>query len=398
MSNKIQYANAHAVLRLSAKRYEQSPYLSKYLTDPDAAVFGLYANRFYPLSLAKKGDDTDGLADYWRLRRGVMLYDVPEKPLEIVGPDAIPLLEHIFTRKIGSLKEGRARYAIACTPQGGILMDGVLMRLGENHFWYVQANGPFESWLLAHAAGHDVTIRDPKSWVLQIQGPRALDVLRAAAASDETLGSFGYFHVGRFNFGGQDLLVSRTGWTGELGFEIYSRPETDHLALWDHLMEKGRPFDLTFGSLESMGIRRIEAGILDNGTDIDTDMTPFAAGLGSFVNFGKPDFVGRAALLAADRQPLLFGLRAKSGTPLADCVVVYAGETVGRITAGGWSPTLETGIGYVRFQQACHFAESWLDQEVSLIDRAGQSHAATVVALPFYDAEKKIPRGLQSDS
>lgn len=395
MSNKIQYASAHNVLRLSAKRYEQSPYLSKYLNRPEEAVFGLYANRFYPLSIAaeEKGGEEAGLADYWRLRRGVMLYDVPEKPLEIVGPDALPLLEQVFTRKIGSLKQGRARYAIACTPQGGILMDGVLMRLGETQFWYVQANGPFESWLLAHAAGLDVTIRDPQSWVLQIQGPRALDVLQAATDS-ESLSTFGYFHVGRFNFGGQALLVSRTGWTGELGFEIYSQPETDHLALWDHLMAKGHPFELTFGSLESMGIRRIEAGILDNGTDIDTGMTPFEAGLGSFVNFKKTDFVGREGLLTADRRPLLFGLRAETGTPLADCVVQQAGERVGRITAGGWSPTLEAGIGYVRFHQPHAQSDTWLDQTVRFIDRDGQSHPASVVALPFFDAEKKIPRGI----
>ena len=386
-AGSISYANSHDILRLSAKRYEQSPYLNKYITEN--AVFGLYANRFYPLWL----DGGDPVAEYWKLRREAMLYDVPEKPLEIKGPEAVNLLERVFTRKISSLKQWRARYAIACTPQGKILMDGVLIRLADDHFWYVQANGEFETWLNAHSAGLDVTVRDPKSWVLQIQGPNSLKVLNAAIEG-ELSESFGYFHAGKFNIGGQELLVTRTGWTGEMGVEVYSHPEVDHAALWDHLIKCGAPFGMGTGSLESMGIRRIEAGILDNGTDIDTTMTPFEAGLGMFVNFKKDNFVGREALEAADRTRLLFGLICEQGVPNADCGVLYNGEIVGRMTAGGWSPTLEQGIGYVRFQAPSDNPSGWLGQRVILRDRAGVEHPSKVVELPFYDAEKKIPRGL----
>ncbi len=390
-ATSIGYASSHDVLRLSAKRYDQSPYLSKYMVED--AVFGLYANRFYPLSL---GDSGDPVEEYWKLRQEAMLYDVPEKPLEIRGPDAEKLLERVFTRKISSLKQWHARYAIACTPQGHILMDGVLIRLAADHFWYVQANGPFETWLLAHSAGLDVEIRDPQSWVLQVQGPKSMEIL--AAATDPTdrpdLASFGYFHAGMFSFGGQLLLVTRTGWTGEMGFEIYSNPAVDHLALWDHLIKVGEPFGMRFGSLESMGIRRIEAGILDNGTDIDTTLTPFGAGLGAFVNFRKDEFVGRSALEAADKTQLLFGLVAESGIPSAGCQVMAAGKRVGRMTTGGFSPTLKTGIGYVRFDHPSSQKEGWLNQSVSWKDKAGQMHQGTVTHLPFYDEDKQIPRGL----
>ncbi|MEM7801313.1 MAG: aminomethyltransferase family protein, partial [Chloroflexota bacterium] len=350
--------------------------------------FGCYANRFYPLSLGG-----DPLADYWHLRQKVMLYDVPEKPLEIVGPDALELLETIFTRKIGSLKIGRARYAIACTPQGGILMDGVLIRLAADRFWYVQADGMFEPWLDAHAAGLNVTVRDPHSWVLQIQGPSSLNVLQAAI-DGTPLDSFGYFHAGHFDFDGQSLLVTRTGWTGEMGIEIYSGPETDHLALWDHLMQAGARYELRFGSLASMGIRRIEAGILDNGTDIDMHLTPFEAGLGGFVNFKKESFIGRAALLEADRRPLLLGVTSDTGVPQSGCRVYSAGHIVGKITAGDYSPTLEQGIGYVRFDAQAPADESWLGRSLQLEDHQGDEHACQVVPLPFYDKKKHIPKGM----
>ncbi len=385
------YASSHNIIRLSAKRYEQSPYLSKYMVDE--AVFGLYANRFYPLSLGESGDP---ITEYWKLRKEAMLYDVPEKPLEIKGPDAEKLLEHVFTRKISSLKRWRARYAIACTPSGHILMDGVLIRLAADHFWYVQADGPFESWLVAHSAGLDVEISDPYSWVLQIQGPKSMEILEAATDPNDRpdLDSFGYFYAGKFRFGGQECLVTRTGWTGEMGFEIYSNPQIDHLALWDHLLESGRPFGMGFGSLESMGIRRIEAGILDNGTDIDTTMTPFEAGLGAFVNFKKDQFVGRDALEAADQTQLLFGLLCDSGTPSSGCELLVEEERVGRFTTGGYSPTLEQGIGYARFDHPSENKGGWLGQNLHWIDKEGLTHSGRVVNLPFYDEEKRIPRGL----
>ncbi len=209
------YAASHRIIRASAKRFIPSPYVDFYANDD--TVFGIYCDRLYPLSIGN-----DPIEHYWKLRRKVMLYDVPEKPLEIKGPDAIALLERVFTRRIDNLGLWRARYAIACTPQGGVIMDGVLIRLAEDHFWYVQANGEFEAWLLAYADGLDVSVSDPQSHVLQVQGPDSLKVLRAATNA-MVPDNFGYFHAGRFDFGGQSLLVSRTGWTGEIGFEIFRK-------------------------------------------------------------------------------------------------------------------------------------------------------------------------------
>lgn len=385
---KVAYAESYPVVRLSSFRFEQSPYIEKYATKQ--TVFAIYCNRFYPLY---RGENV--LEYYWKLRRGVLLYDVPEKPVEIKGPDAVTLLERVFTRRIANLKIWRARYAIACTPAGTVLMDGVLIRLAEDHFWYVKANGEFETWLKAYADGLDVTVADPQSRVLQIQGPKSLDVFKAATGG-KSLASFGYFHAGMFNIGGQELLVSRTGWTGEMGVELYSNSSTNHHALWDYLFECGRPYGLEFSSASSMGVRRIEAGILDYGTDIEPDMTPYAAGLGMFVDMSKPDFIGRAALEKADTSCLLFGLVCETATPVAGMKVFAGDKAVGKMQAGVWSPTLDKGVGYVRFFEPPAGKDSWLGKTVALGDDKGNRRQGKVVALPFFDAEKRIPRGLET--
>lgn len=381
--SKVNYAESHQTVRISAKRFEQSPFRDCYAT-PDA-IFGIYARRFYMLA-----NGEDPVEKYWTLRRKAALYDVPERPTRIEGPDAVAFLELIFARPVASLKTGRGRYALACTPEGRLFMDGILFRLADQVFWYVQADGEFETWLQAHRQGFEVTISDPKSRVLQVQGPAAFDVMRAASdgAIDE---SMGYFHSGFFDLGGQELYVSRTGWTGELGYEIYAQGEaTDCPALWNHLMAAGAPHGMVASSLDSMGIRRIEAGILDNGADMDQSMTPFQAGLGAFVDLETTGFIGREALLGADRRPLLFGLTCDGETPQVGCAVLDNGRQVGRVTAGAWSPFLRTGIGYVRFG----YAEEWVGRTLALKTRNGENFPCDIVELPFYDREKRIPRGL----
>ena len=234
---------------------------------------------------------------------------------------------------------------------------------------------------------------DPGSRVLQIQGPRSHEVL-AAASGAPIPEDFGYFAVAMFDLGGQEVLVSNSGWTGELGIEIYGHAGLDHLALWDHLMRCGEPFEMTLGGGDSMGPRRVEAGILDNLTDFDRTMTPFAAGLGRFVNFDNPDFIGRAALLEAGRDQLLFGVRCGDGQPAADDDVLAGGEVVGHVTVGDWSPTLETGIGYVRFDAPAE--GDWRGRTVVVRGASGE-FPGDVVELPFFDPEKRLPRGLPLD-
>ena len=386
------YIESFDTVALSSFRIEQSPFADRYVTGE--TIFCLYCDRLYP---AKMTAGEDPISKYWKLRRGVLLYDVPEKPLEIIGPDATRLLERVLACRVETLGVGRCRYGIACNSDGTVLMDGVIMRLGEDRFWYVKANGEFESWLKANGLGLDTEVSDPKSRVLQIQGPKSLHVLDAAIGGGLSP-DFKYFRAGFFDVCGQRLWVSRTGWTGEVGIEIYcnSGPEpTDHGALWDDLLACGEPFGMEFSSASSMGIRRIESGILDNGSDIEPDLTPFGAGLGQFVRLEKEDFIGRAALEAADRSQLLFGLLCATATPQAGMDVHFDNGPVGHVTIGTWSPTLETGVGYVRFDRPLP-GDDWFGKTVLLHDRDGASHEATVDTLPFVDKEKQLPRAVWS--
>jgi glycine cleavage system aminomethyltransferase T len=294
------------------------------------------------------------------------------------------------------LKEGRCLYAIACTHDGGTFMDGILFRMADDVFWYVQPDGHFLPWVLALSEGYDVKVSDPKGRVLQIQGPNSFSVMveLSNGAIDETLK---YFQSGYYDIKGQHLYVSRTGWTGELGYEIYTvdaetsidKP-TDHHKLFDDIMEAGADHGLVYGSMASMEVRRLEAGILDNVTDFDHTMTPFAAGLAAFVHVDKEGFVGRSALQDADKRIRLLGVTCATATPGYRETVLENGNPVGHITAATWSPTLDCGIGYVRFDEP----GDWVGKTLTLMSEDGKTAACKVVDLPFFDKEKKIPRGL----
>ena len=370
MGNLQELSDLKKTIKISARRFEESPYIER--TYSPEMVRGVYAGRYFPMSIGE-----DPIKKYWLLRQKALIFDVPEKPIEISGPDAIPFLDKVLTRKVSSVIEGRGYYSLACTPQGGIFMDGVLFKFSENKFWYVQADGPFEDWLLAHTSNYNVKISDPKSRVLQIQGPASIDIMKTASNGkiDENMK---YFRSGFFDLGGQNLYVSRTGFTNELGFEIYSDGfKTDHLALWDHLMNCGQPHGMELSASRAMTIRRIEGGIFGNLTDIDTTITPFEAGLEFFVNMEKGDFIGRDALNNKDRRPCLFGVTCKTETPVSGSKILDGDKIVGHITAGVPSPTLKLGIGYVRFYKP----GDWPGKKLILELFNGDKHSCDIVNL-----------------
>ena len=383
MGNLQEESDLKSTITISARRFEESPFIER--TNTSNMIRGVYAGRYFPMQI-----DEDPIEKYWLLRQKAVIFDVPEKPIEISGPDANLFLNKVLTRDITNVQEGRGYYSLACTPQGGIFMDGVIFKFNDNKYWYVQADGPFEDWLIAHSSNYNIKITDPKSRVLQIQGPASLEIMKKASGGiiDENMK---YFRSGFFDIGGQKLYVSRTGFTNELGFEIFSDGlKTDHLALWDHLMECGKPFGMEFSASRAMTIRRIEGGIFGNLTDIDTSMTPFEAGLGLFVNMDKSDFIGKDSLKEKDKRTCLFGLTCEKAVPAAGSKVILKNKIVGYVTAGVPSPTLQIGIGYVRFYEP----ESWIGQDLMLELPSGDSYEAKVVNLPFIDLEKKIVRGL----
>jgi aminomethyltransferase len=363
-------------------RCERSPWFD--CTWNEKAFYGEYAGRLVLLSLGN-----DAVDEYWALRRGVGLFDVPERPVEIRGPDALQLLNPLFTRPVDRLRAGRGAYGLLCHQGGGLVCDGILFRIDEDRYWYVHADADVYTWLVAHAHGLDVEIRDPRSWVLQVQGPKSMDVL-ARACDGGAPERFNYFDIFEGRMGGQPVLVSRTGWSAELGFEVYNLdPGVDGPALWDHLMASGAGQGIRPCSQLSMNIRRIEGGILNYPTDMNWHTTPYDMGLGMFVD-PEHDFIGRDALRRCSRLPRFSGFKCDAGNPRYGAAIRLDGREVGRVTDFEVSPYLGYGVGFVLLDSPEYMQATGLTAAL----RAGGECAIELTDLPFYDAEKNIPRGL----
>ncbi len=333
-------------------------------------------------------DHIETVDGYWQLRQKAAVLNTGEFPLQFKGKDAEKLLNKLFTKDISKVKTGRCGYGLACYEDGGMITDGVFVRLEDDCYWYAQANGDFYSWARAHAKGLDVEITDPKVFVSQVQGPNALKILEAA--SDDGMPSpFTYFSSARVNLGGQSVLITRTGYTNELGWEFYTEPHHDAEALWKHLSEKGEAFGISLFGLDSMHIRRIEAGILNAGSDFNEFTTPFQVGLGKFVDMDKDYFIGQEALKFASKESQLSGLLCPNAEPHIGGEIMTGENQIGKVTAGAISPYLKTGIGIGYLNESGHAEKTAV--LIRCVD--GELHAGELADLPLYDKEAEIPRG-----
>ena len=255
----------------------------------------------------------------------------------------------------------------------------------------LEADGQFETWLLANSNEFNVNISNPHVWVLQIQGPASTSVLKDASNNslDE---SFGYYKSDFFDLGGQKIYVSRTGYTNELGYELYCPSDINHKALWDHLMKCGAPYGMEFSSTRAMTMRRIEGGIRENLVDMDTSVNPYDVGLSQFVNLDKENFIGKSSLINANKENKLFGVICKKSVPEVHAKITKSGKKIGKITSGVFSPTLKCGIGFLRVNSPLKI----IGEEVQMIMSDDSIENCEVVDLPFFDQEKKIARGLDS--
>lgn len=351
---------------------------------PHDPAFGVYNRRLRSLYYSR----TDVHDLYWRLRRQVMLAHTGELPIEIRGPDAEALLNRVFTRDVSRIRVGRCSYQIACYADGGTMMDGVLMRLDTDRYWYGQGDGEFYGWLRAQAQDFDVEVFDPHVWVSQVQGPRSMDVL--AAVSDHGMPEpFRYFDTVEVHIAGEPVVISRTGFTSELGWEFYLAPDVDAERVGERIMEAGAEHGIHTMPAEVTNARRIEGGLLFSGTDFDDTVTPFEVGFGRLVDFDKGEFVGREALSRADRRNRTWGLLCPDGVARHGRSLRRDGASVGRVTSSAWSPTLQCGVAIVRLDDPELGPGTALEVDCT----EGQSSTGEVCELPFYDRAGDIPRG-----
>ncbi|MEU6095996.1 glycine cleavage system aminomethyltransferase GcvT [Streptomyces sp. NPDC047079] len=314
--------------------------------------------------------------------------------IAVTGPEAARLLDHALVGNIGSVGVGRARYTMICRADGGILDDLIVYRLGEREYMVVANASNAQvvlDALVERSAGFDAEVRDDRDAyaLIAVQGPESPGVLKSLTEAD--LDGLKYYAGLPGTVAGVPVLIARTGYTGEDGFELFVAPEHAE-KLWRALTEAGAPAGLVPCGLSCRDTLRLEAGMPLYGHELTTSLTPFDAGLGRVVKFEKEgDFVGRAALLEAaeraEKNPprVLVGLVAEGRRiPRAGYPVVAGGEVIGEVTSGAPSPTLGRPIA-MAYVDAAHSAPGAAGVAV---DIRGSHEPYEVVALPFYKRRK----------
>jgi len=363
--------------------------------------------------------DAHSEREYFAIRNAAGLLDVsPLYKYEFTGPDAAAVLARIMTRDITKLAVGRVTYSCWCDEDGKALDDGTVARLSKEHF-RVTASEPWLLWFRRLARGADVTIRDSSRELaaLALQGPRARAILDEVVDFD--MNRMRFFRVRRMKLAGRDLWVSRTGYTGDLGYELWMAPE-DALPIWDALVEAGKPHRMEPMGLDALDVSRLEAGFILQGVDYFSarfaviearKSSPYEIGLGGTVELDRAPFMGQAALKAERAAGSPWALVALSLdweeierlyasydlpphlAPVAwrSAVPVYASDgrtVIGQATSGTWSPLLKQSIALATVRTRHAAVGARLKMEYT-VEYARQTVTATVVDRPLFDPERK---------
>jgi aminomethyltransferase len=351
-----------------------------------AQGFSVYNHMYIPR------DFGDPEQNFWNLVNDAILCDVAvERQVEITGPDAAKFTQMLTCRDLSKMAVGQCKYILITNADGGILNDPILLRLAENHFWISLADSDILLWAqgVAVHSGLDVSIREPDVSPLQLQGPKSGEIMQALFGDD--IMDLRYYWLREVELHGIPLIVSRTGWSSELGYEIYLRDGTKGDLLWETIMAAGMAFGLKPGHTSS--IRRIEGGMLSYHADADNNTNPFELGLDRLVNLDmEADFIGKAALRRIQAQGVTrqqIGLIIE-GAPLTGPNTTFwtiqkDGVEIGKVTSAVYSPRLDQNIAL-----AMVLAEhANIGTEVEVVTNSGPNRAS-IVDRPFYDPKKKI--------
>ena len=335
----------------------------------------------------------DPVKEYRKLLEDVTLWDVSvERNVEISGPDGARFLELLAPRDLSKCRAGEGRYVVLVDESGGIVNDPVLLRLAEDRFWLACADSDVLLWAkgIARCSGLRVEVRELDVAPLQLQGPKSRALARSLFGDQvQGLGYYGFFET---RLDGIPLIVTRTGWTGELGYELYLLDPARGEELWNRVMAAGIPYGLA--PTGPSDIRRIEAGILNYGIDMTIENDPYEVGLGRLVDLGKPhDFVGRDALRRIkENGPLRRLVGLQIGGPALDLnmtrwPVRAGGHRVGHVTSAVHSPRLQKNIAYA-LVPAAHTAEGTPVE----VETSEGTRKASVVQMPFIDPARVAAR------
>jgi len=358
-----------------------------------------YNGFWVPNSFANRGIQDE----YWALRERAVLMDLSAlRKFEVQGADALALLQMAFSRDVGKLVVGQSAYGCLLNPHGGMIDDGIVFHLTDSTYRYVGNCDTDADWLQRLAKQHNFQVSIEASshnWHnLAIQGPLSRDILRPLVqlvpGSTKTLDELSYFRFAIGTVADIPALISRTGYTGELGYELLIHP-ANGATLWDALMTAGEPVGLTPMGMLALDRARIEAGLLSAGREFDDLISPYQAGIGWAVALKKPDFIGKAALEQIKLHPpkVAIGLVLEGNEVATYGQCVHpVGERwrVGTITSATFSPILNRSIALA--QVVPEYAAMGTELEVGLIDGMKRRVKATVGPLSAYDPTKSRVR------
>ena len=346
----------------------------------------------------------DAIAEYWACRERAAIMDLsPLRKWEVLGPDAEQLIQRAITRDARRLSVGQVTYTAVCNETGGMIDDATVHRLADDNFRFVGGDEYTGVHLrkLADAESMRVWVKPSTDQLhnVAVQGPASRDILREIVwtpPTQQALEELRWFRflIGRVgDYDGIPIVVSRTGYTGELGYEVWCHPD-DGPAVWDAIWEAGRGHGLKPLGLTALDMLRIESGLIFAGYEFDDQVDPFEAGIGFAVVLDtEDDFVGKEALAERKAHPqrVLVGLELEGQETAGhgDCVHVGRSQ-VGVVTSGTRSPVLRKNIALCRM--AIQYTEPGTEVEVGKLDGHQKRIPATVVRIPFYDPEKTRPR------
>jgi len=351
-----------------------------------AKAFSVYNHMYIPR------DFGDPIQNYWNLVNEAILCDVAvERQVEISGPDAAKFMQMLTPRDLSNMSIGQCKYIIITNYDGGILNDPILLRLGENHFWISLADSDILLWAQGVSVHSNlkVNIREPDVSPLQLQGPKSVEVMKALFG--KSIIDLKYYWFRKVELDGIPLIVSRTGWSCELGYELFLQDGALGDKLWEKIMAAGTPIGLKPGHTSS--IRRIEAGMLSYQADADINTNPYEIGMDRLINLDtKSEFIGKDALLRIRKKGVnrkQVGLRIECD-PLKEPNTTYwnirkHGKNIGKVTSAVYSPRLKQNIALAIVSS--EFSD--LGKVVEVEMQHGKAKAS-IVTTPFFDPKKKI--------
>jgi aminomethyltransferase len=361
------------------------------------ARFDEYAGYDFPSQYA-----ADLLEEYWACRqRAVMIDLTPLRKVEVTGEGSGALLQATVTRDLGRLSDGDIVYTALCDDDGNTVDDGTVFRFGPERFRWIGYTDEDEAWFASHAErlGLDVSLENSTDRLhnVALQGPasrRILERVVQAAAGRPALSDLTWFTFteGRLGENGPEALISRTGYSGELGYEVWCHPD-DGPAVWDVIWAAGQDDGIGVLGLNALDVVRVEAGLIFKGYEYEGAEDPFEAGIGFTVPKNKQDdYVGKTALASRREHPSsrLVGLEIDADEPYVQGDAVHAGgDTVGVVTSGVRSPLFDKSLALARLD----VGHATLGERIDVVRQdGGETTAATIVRFPFYDPEKSKPK------